>query len=151
MRFMWIILVISFNAFSGTEAFLSPSQQKLFIEEGMKSEKDVFYVKFTGVKSAWNEKVFKVKKTARSSELAIFSFDYKLELSSGIQERTYQLVTEEGKALVNGSMVKRVKLWNPEFGRDGIEFIFDTDLTKSSQDLKLEEAGKKKPFVPEII
>ena len=150
MKFAALLLLFSFSSFAGVEAYSTPSRQKLFIEEGMNSAKDIFFVKFIGVRGEWSDKVFKVKRSKRSDGQSTYSFDYKLVLSNGSHDRTYQLVTEENKSLVNGSLVKRVKLWTPENARDGVEFIYDADLTKTSQDLKLEEAGKK-PFVPEII
>ena len=151
---MKLFLFLSFfaiNAFAGIEAFSTSSAQKLFLEEGMKSEADVYYVKFTGVKGEWSDKVFNVKKTKRNSDQYTYSFDYKLVLSNGSHDRTYQLITDEGFELVNGTRVRRIKLWTPEFGRDGIVFVFDKDLTEKSQKLSLEEQGKKKAFVPEVI
>lgn len=152
MKFLLLSLfVFSINAaHAGVEAFSSTSEQKLFIEEGMKSGKEVYYIQFKGVKGNWSDKVFKVKRTKRASDLYTYSFDYKLDLSSGKQDRTYGLVTEEGYDFIKGSQVKRVKLWTPDFAKDGVTFTYDKDLTKSSQSLNLESTGKKKPFVPEI-
>ncbi len=138
-------MTLSLSAIAGVEAYSGTGGQILLIEEG---DKSAYFVKFSGVKSPWENKVIKTKRDATTGNH--YKFDYKLELSSGVHDRTYTLVTEEGQTLVAGSIVKRVKLWNQENARDGVAFTWDKELTAKSQDVKLAEDFKKKPFAPDV-
>ncbi len=143
--FAMTLLSLSFSAFSGVEAYSGTAGQTLLIEEG---DKGTYFVKFTGVKSPWENKVIKAKKDATTGNH--YQFGYKLELSNGVHDRTYNIVTEDGQTLVAGSIVKKVRLWTQESGRDGVSFTWDKELTVKSQEVKLAEENKKKPFTPDV-
>ena len=101
------------------------------------------------VKSPWENKVIKTTRTGREDSYR-FGFEYKEELSSGIKVKEYQIVTDERPTLVNGSIVKQIKLWTQENARDGVTLTWNSTLTDSSQELKLADEYKKKPFSPEV-
>ena len=143
-----LTLMASSLLYAGVEVYSTPSMQKLFIEEAPSLGKGMFLVKFTGVESPWKDKVILTKKDATTSNH--YQFEYKEELSSGIKTKTYTIVTKEGQALVNGSMVNKVKLWTPEHGRDGVSFVWDKELTVANQEIKLIDEHKKKAYVPEV-
>ena len=145
MKALLFSLLLTASAFAGVEAYTGTAGEKLFIEDGGKG---TYFVKFSGTESPWKEKVIKTKRDGTTSNH--YQFDYKLELSSGVHDRTYTLVTQEGEALVSGSLVKRVKLWTQEKAKDGTVLKWDKKLTEESQKLDLAGEFKKKPFSPEV-
>jgi hypothetical protein len=144
----FLFTILTTHSLAGVDAFTSSSMQKLFIEEAPAIGKDSFLVKFTGVSSPWSENVILTKKNATTGNH--YEFEYKLELSSGIKTRTYSMITEAGKTLVNGSSVRKVKLWTSSGPKEGIEFTWDKDLTSQSQQIDLLSQHKKKAFTPEV-
>ncbi len=146
MIFAFTALLLTQSVFAGVSAYSGKSGQKLFIEEG---DKGAFFVKFTGVKTPWENKVIKTERTGKEEKYR-YSFGYKLELSNGVHDRTYTMITEARSTLVAGSIVEQISLYTPENSRDGVTLTWDKDLTEKSQDLKLSDEHKKKPFTPEV-
>lgn len=147
MKFLTTLfaLTLSTPILAGVAAYSGKAGQKLFIEEGDKA----FYVKFSGVKSAWADKVIKTVRTGKPEKYR-YSFDYVLELSNGKHPRTYTMITEAPSTLVAGTIVEQITLYTNENARDGVTLTWDKELTASSQDVKLEAEYKKKPFAPEV-
>lgn len=146
MSFLFLSLIFSIRVFAGVSAYTGTSGQKLFIEEG---DKDTFFIKFTGVKSAWENMVIKTTRTGKPDSYR-YAFQYILELSSGKHDRTFTIVVDERPTLVAGTIVPQVSLHNQENPRDGMKLTWDKELTDKSQEIKLAEEFKKKPYFPEV-
>lgn len=141
-----LALTFSVSVLAGVSVYSGTAGEKLFIEEGADG---AFYLKFTGVKSAWADKVIKTRRTGKQDNYR-YTFDYKLELSNGVHDRSYTMVTDESPTLVAGTIVPRVGLHHQEKARDGIKLSWDKELTSSSQAIKLESEFKKKPYTPDV-
>lgn len=136
---------------AGVLVFNGMSSEKVTIEEAPKQGKDVAYLKMEGVESPWAGKVIKMKKTSHSSGDR-YAFEYDLELSSGIQKRTYQMVLDGGFELIAGSRVKKIKLFYQGMpdSRKPVELNYDKDDTKASQKLDLAGEYARAPFKPDV-
>jgi hypothetical protein len=145
-----LLLVISADAFAGVAAYSGESGEKLFIESAFSIGKRTYLIKFEGPESKWAGKVIETKlEPGGNSER--YSFDYDLVLSNGTHKRTYQIIVENGTALVKGSAVKRVQLFFPENqGEKPMTLTHDKELTEASQKINLISEHKKSPFKPEV-
>lgn len=145
------LALIATPAFAGVIAFSGDAGEKLFIEDAPALGKDAALLKFEGPSSDWAGKVIKVKreKTIRNDDR--YSFDYDLELSSGIQKKTYTMVTEAGYELTEGSRVKKISLFfNGMSDRNKPPKLNqDRKLTEASQKINLAAEYKKAPFKPD--
>ena len=148
MRFLYGVISFLFitSSYAGVEAYSTASIQKLFIESAPSLGKDVYLIKFSGVESTWKDKL--IKTTLSSSNH--YEFNYEIELSSGVKVRTYQMVTQEGQTLSEGSLVKKVRLWTPQNPKDGVVFIWDKALTNGSQNLNLLKTYLTEKFKPVV-
>ncbi len=108
MKFFISLMTLFFSTslLAGVAAYSGTAGQKLFVEDG---GKDTFFVKFTGLKSPWENKVIKTTRTGRQDGYR-YAFDYQYELSSGIQHKTYSLLVDARPTLVSGSIVPQVTL-----------------------------------------
>jgi hypothetical protein len=142
----------SLPAFAGVAAFSGDSGEKLFIEAAPSLGKDAYLLKFEGPKSPWAGKVIQVKRTTNGSGDERFSFEYDLELSAGVQKRTYTVVTDAGFELIEGSRVKKVELHYEGMPdkRKGLPLNQDRKLTEASQKINLLAQHKKSSFKPEV-
>lgn len=149
--FTLLIAFTALPAYAGVAAYSGDSGEKMFIEAAPALGKEIYLLKFEGPASDWAGKVIKVKRetTVRGDER--FSFDYDLELSSGIQKKTYQIVTEGGHELIEGSRVKKVNVnYNgmPDH-RKPLKLNQDRKLTEASQKINLAAEYKKSPYKPD--
>lgn len=146
-----LILLFSSSSFAGVAAFSGDAGEKMFIEAAPALGKDTYLLKFEGPTSDWAGKVIKVKKEVTSRGHDRYSFDYDLELSSGIQKRTYNMVTEGGFELIEGSRVKKVDLYFNGMSdhRKPLKLNQDRRLTEASQKIDLAAEYKKSPFKPD--
>lgn len=147
-----LLLFTTHGAFAGVSAYSGDSGEKLYIESASALGKETYLLKFEGVESPWAGKVIQAKRTVNGSDKESFAFDYELELSSGVQKRTYQIVTDAGQELVKGSRVKKVELHyqdNAEANKS-IKLNQDRKLTEASQKINLPSENKKSPFKPDV-
>ena len=133
-------------ALAGVSAFTGTSGEKVFIES---ADKEMSFIKIEGLKSAWTDKVFKTKKESSQSGDK-YSFDYEIELSDGKLTRTYTPVVFDGETLVQGTVVKKIKLYVSGGPKGGTSMAWNEALTNSSQNIDLAKQFKKSPFVPEV-
>jgi hypothetical protein len=146
-----IALAAPMIANAGVLVFTGLSSEKVTIEDAPKQGKDVAYFKIEGVESPWAGKVIKGKKTSHHSGDR-YSFEYELELSSGVKKRTYEMILAGGKELRNGSLVPKIKVFfegMPDV-RKPVELVYDADQTKASQKLDLPGEFARAPFKPEV-
>lgn len=140
---------ISTSAQGLTLALASNSGAELIIDSAPKLGKQAHLLKFSGIKSKWVDKVIKVNlEQTRSSER--YSFEYTLDLSSGKHPRTYNILVENGKTLINGSLVRKFELYIPEGNNKAIEFYESPELAKKEKATDLEKTYAKTPFKPEV-
>lgn len=137
--------IFTYSAFSGVEVYVGPSSEVLYVQEASKLGNNAFLVKFTGVESAWADKVFKTINNQSIGGRRL-SINYVLDLSSGKQNRTYGVLSDSGTTLINGSLVKKVELQIPERG-ETIKLHYSAE--KSQNTIDLNEEFSKKPFSPE--
>lgn len=141
--------LFSISAQSLTLALASNSGAELIIDSAPNLGKQVHLLKFSGIKSKWADKAFQVKlEQGRSDER--YSFDYTLDLSSGKQPRTYNILVENGKTLIGGSLVRKFELYLPEGNNKAYEFYESPELAKKEKATDLEKIYKKSPFKPEV-
>lgn len=147
----FILALTSLPAFAGVAAYSGDSGEKMFIESAPSLGKEMFLLKFEGPESDWAGKVIKVKRQIIGSGDERFSFDYDLELSSGIQHKNYTIVTEGGYELIDGSRVKKVEIYYNGMAdhRKGLKLNQDRKLTEASQKINLAAEYKKSPFKPD--
>jgi hypothetical protein len=149
--FLFTILA-ALPAFAGVAAYSGESGEKVFIEAAPSLGKEAYLLKFEGPDSPWAGKVIQVKRTATSGGDERFAFDYDLELSDGVHKRTYQIVTEGGYGLIEGSRVRQIKLFYQGTPRmpNGLKLSHDRKLTEASQKINLLAEHKKSPFKPDV-
>lgn len=139
-------------AFAGVAAYSGDSGEKLFLESAPALGKEAYLLKFEGVDSPWNNKVILVKRKVDSRQDERFSFDYDLELSSGVQKKNYEIVTQAGFELIEGSRVKKIELHFQGTTKkvNSVKLNQDRKLTDASQKVDLVAAHKKAPFKPDV-
>ena len=143
-------LLVHVPAVAGVLVYTGLSSEKLTIEDAPKVGKDVAMVKFEGVESPWADKVIQTKREGNPNGDR-YSFEYDLELSSGVKKRTYTLVVGAGYELKNGSRLKKIELFYPDMpNHKPIELVYDEALSKSSQKADLIGQFKKSPFKPDV-
>ena len=147
---MAIAALVSLHAQAGVVAFSGPAAEKLFIQDAPKLGKDVFLIKFEGIESKWAGKPIKTTRFVKTGGDERYRFDYVEELSSGKKTKTYEMIVEAGKTLVNGTITRRISLYCPECGRDGTKLTYDRELSTASQKIGLPEEHAKSPFTPEV-
>ncbi len=130
-------------------AFSGEGSEKLFIESASDLGKDVYLLKFEGIDSPWAGKVIKTTREVRPSGER-YGFTYDLELSSGVQQKSYNILVEAGKTLKNGSMLRQMDLYHPKAGQKAPRLVYDEALSKQSQKLGLVAEYKKTPYKPEV-
>lgn len=141
--------LISISAQALTLALVSNSGGELIIDSAPKLGKQAHLLKFSGIKSKWADKAIQVKlEQSRSDER--YSFDYTLDLSSGKQPRTYNILVENGKTLIGGSLVRKFELYLPEGNSKPYEFYESPELAKKEKATDLAKIYKKSPFKPEV-
>ncbi len=148
---MTIVALISVPCLAGVIAYSGDAGEKMFIEAAPSLGKEVYLLKFEGPTSEWAGKVIKVKKEAGTDGMDRYSFEYDLELSTGIQKKTYGIASEKGYELIEGSRVKTIGLYYngmPDH-RKPLKFNQDRKLTAESQQIKLEAQFKKTPYKPD--
>jgi hypothetical protein len=149
---IWLSSILFLSApiaFAGTVAYTGASDEKLFIQEATKLGKNVFLIKFQGIESKWSDKVIKTTRTT-SPIGDRYSFEYNLELSSGVQKKSYQIVVSNGYELKNGSRVPKIQLFTQEMpNQKPYELDYDGALTKASGADLISEYNKS-PFVPDV-
>jgi len=140
LGFAILAFALALPAFAGVMAFEGMAGEKLFIESAPKLGKAVHFIKFEGVESPWANKVIKVEKESGRSQR--YSFEYEMELSSGIKKRSYQIVVGNSETVLDlhfqGDSTSPVKL------------TYDRALTKESQKIDLQAQYNKDPFKPEV-
>jgi hypothetical protein len=146
-----IFVLFSGSSFAGVAAFSGDAGEKMFIEAAPALGKEIYLLKFEGPTSDWAGKVIKVKREITSRGDERYSFDYEVELSSGILKKTYNIVTEGGFELIEGSRVKKVEIYfngMPDH-RKPLKLNQDRRLTEASQKINLAAEYKKSPFKPD--
>lgn len=147
-----VLSLVSFPVFAGVTAYSGDAGEKMFLEAAPALGKDAYLIKFEGVDSPWNDKVILVKRKIDSRQDERFSFDYDLELSSGIQKKNYEILTQAGFELIEGSRVKKVELHyqGTKARVASVKLNQDRKLTDASQKVDLVAAHKKAPFKPDV-
>jgi hypothetical protein len=145
------LVLFTSASFAGVAAFSGDAGEKMYIEAAPALGKEIYLLKFEGPASDWAGKVIKVKRELTSRGDERYSFEYDLELSSGVMKRTYNIVTEGGFELIEGSRVKKVDLYfngMPDV-RKPLKLNQDRRLTEASQKIGLAAEYKKSPFKPD--
>ena len=139
------ILIFSDNVMAGVDAYVGLSSEVLYIQEAHQLGAANYLVKFSGITSPWADKVFKTKNTSGINGLRL-SIDYVIELSSGVQKKSYVVIAETGMTLVNGTLVKTMELDIPGNGQV-IKLHYSTEKSQISKNLNLAAEFAKNPFV----
>lgn len=104
-----MLAFVSIASQARTFVYNGNSDDVVVLEEAPSLGKDIYLMEIKGIEHAWADKVFKVKRKVNAGREQ-FSFDYKVELSSGVQNKNYTVVAEKGKTLINGSLIKQIEL-----------------------------------------
>ena len=133
------------SAHAGVSAYVGTAGEKLFIETGSAMGAKKALIKMEGFESKWSGKVIAVDKNDTR-----YSFKYDLELSSGVQKKTWQIIVPAGSDLIKGSRVDRIEVYLQEAPTKPTVLTHDANLTASSQNINLAAESKKSPFKPEV-
>lgn len=138
-----------FMAQAGTSAYKGNAGEKLYIQAAPTLGPKIFLIKFDGTSSKWNNKVVQTQRIT-SPNGDRYSFEYSMDLSSGVQNKKYQMVVDAGFDLIKGSRVKKIELWFPELAGKPLHLNYDEKLTESMQTIDLLAEHKKTNFTPEV-
>lgn len=144
-----VMFLVSSIGQASVIAFTGEGSEKLFIESASQLGKDVYIVKFEGIDSPWAGKAIKTTREVRHNGER-YGFTYDLELSSGVQQRSYNILVEAGKTMKNGSLVRQMDLYHPKAGQKAPRLVYDEALSKQSQKLGLVAEFQKTPYKPEV-
>jgi len=142
----FIVLVVG-NSFARTFVYNGSSDDVLIIEEAPSLGKNVHLIEIKGVEHAWAGKVFQVTRAVVAGRER-FSFPYTFELSSGVEKRTFTVVVEKGKTLINGSLIKQMEVQLDQ--AEAETFNHSAEDSKKAVKGALLERFKKSPFTPEV-
>ncbi len=146
---VFVSAFLSASAFAGVAAYTGPSGEQLFIEQAPSIGKSAHVIKFEGPASAWAGKPIVTELQERPSANR-YAFEYEKKVGSRTKKQEYQIVVDDGFELVNGSRVKKVKLYFPEASGKPVVLKHDDALTKSSQAINLAGESTKAPFKPQV-
>jgi hypothetical protein len=138
------LLSLSSAVFSG-DVYTNDQGVTVSVEE---NSSDSFYVKITGVKTKWENRVFKLKKTVTAGKER-YSFDYEVDLSGGKQQRTYTVLAQIGDEIKKDVRYKRLELYFPEGNVNRpVVLRLNPEQSQGMKDKILAPEFKKTPFTP---
>jgi len=143
------IILSSAVAKAGVMVFTGDAGEAMMVETSPGLAKDEVLIKISGVESPWAGRVFKAKREIKPSEER-YSFPYEVALTGKTLKKTYYVANETGKVLVNGSLVKKMRVYYEGGDQKGLELKYDAELTKKAAQEDLKGAFKKAPYVPEV-
>ncbi len=146
-----ILLTLFFLCFSSVvfsgDVYTNDQGVTVLVEE---NSSDSFYVKISGVKTKWENKVFKLKKTVTAGKER-YSFDYEVDLSGGKQQRTYTVLSQIGDEVKKDVRFKRLELYFPEGDVNRpVVLRLNPELSQGMKEKILAPEFKKTPFTPPV-
>lgn len=140
-----LILICCFSFRAQALTFKGLDGLVVYLAKAPTLGKDAYLVKIEGVDNDWADKVFKVEKES-SADGARYILSYEIELSSGIQQKNYYLLTPTSGVLYKGSYLDAYQLYLPGYRNE--PFIIRLDPDASDNSAELLESYQKVPFSP---
>lgn len=151
---------LAFLLCAGLLAASSAAQAAIYILKGKGGETitlesapelgaDMYLIKIDGADTVWSGKVFAVKKKVYG-ESDRYGFDYTVDLSSGPQAKSYQVLVETDGTLQNGSIADTYDLYVPEVKGVPLEFVQDLAASHAYEKGSLGTIYKQQPFKPVV-